>query len=667
MNEFYIKKWGAIIASVLVFTFVASQTLVLLPKQAFAALAGNPDMKDSLITDSSVCFDGGCDAYGPSDTVDLRSFPDTPDIKDGPDVNTGGLKTFDTQESIDLANAGYPKEFDVAIGGPAKDPIDPYGDPNSWANGGPAGAQTPGGGVAGAGGTATTRARAAAARKAKAAAAAKACKPTGGVSGTGLLVQDRSLIGLTCQVQTNTKLTQTNTKISAAKNTITAKKLTTLEKKEIVLDGIAYTIIKRLVSQLVKSTVQWIRSGFKGSPMFVTNPETFLLSAADQVAGEVINGAGMNSLCSPMNVRTALDSYYRNQTGRSRGGGAQCTLTGALANAQSGLGGAGGGTFRSGNGWGNWFSAINNPVSSPLGSYIYAQNQLDTRIALRQETEKQKWDWGKGFLAKEECTTVGGQKTCKTTTPGDTIAQALNFDLSSGKRELIAADEINEVVSALLSQLTSQALSGGAGLFGLGSASQNSGYSSPYTKTQGSECSSLSYLDRIGNPKCDGVTDGTSNTSANSAGKLGPTTLVGSAVTSETQYQTMNQTVSVAATDGVIEAQTGGTCNANVIANLQTIQTMANSTITESNATTQQLLAIQAQYDLGTDISQTTAIARYNTLASGGLLHTDVYNATFQETIDSVLATITTLRGTIQNCAGGNTAFTSDPIPTTGN
>ena len=59
------------------------------------------------------------------------------------------------------------------------------------------------------------------------------------------------------------------------------------------------------------------------------------------------------------------------------------------------------------------------------------------------------------------------KQRCVISTPGKVISEQLNKALGAGQDQLVAADEINEVISALIGQLANQALMGTAGLLGL--------------------------------------------------------------------------------------------------------------------------------------------------------------------------------------------------------
>ncbi len=85
--------------------------------------------------------------------------------------------------------------------------------------------------------------------------------------------------------------------------------------------------------------------------------------------------------------------------------------------------------------------------------------------------------WGNGFLSKKVCQAVEGttREDCKITTPGQVISEALTFQLSTGPRTLIEADEINELIGALLNQLVLQAVQGLNGLLGLSESGYGGG------------------------------------------------------------------------------------------------------------------------------------------------------------------------------------------------
>lgn len=250
-------------------------------------------------------------------------------------------------------------------------------------------------------------------------------------------------------------------------NTLQAQSLGALELKEFTLDGIAYSLAKRAVSQMTSNIVQWINSGFQGSPMFITDLGGFLTDIADQVAGEFIEDLGLGILCSPfqLNVRAALEIQY--QQSKSRGAQSQCTFSGVIENLEN---------FATGfTNWSDWFEITTKPQNNQYGALLLAQTELSVSISNAQGEELELLSYGEGFLSMKKCDDNGNN--CKVVTPGATIKEQLDQHLGAGLSSLIEADEIDEIINALFAQLAEQAVTGLNGLLGL---SEGSDGADPY-------------------------------------------------------------------------------------------------------------------------------------------------------------------------------------------
>lgn len=254
--------------------------------------------------------------------------------------------------------------------------------------------------------------------------------------------------------------------------------------KEYVLDGIAWAIAKSIVSRMVSSLVDWINSGFKGRPMFVQDFLGFLRESADVAIGEYINELGSigSFICEPfrLDIQIAISLQY--QRSRINQPAPTCTLSGIVGNITDFTSGALG-SFEEG-GWNNWFEITSAPaVNTPYGAMMSAEAGAQIRILNTKQKETAQLNWGGGFLSNQICQSVnsGGvnREQCFISTPGKVIQEALSFNLDSGRQSLITADEIDEIIGALLSQLANTAISGAAGLLGLsgGTGHTYSGYS----------------------------------------------------------------------------------------------------------------------------------------------------------------------------------------------
>ncbi len=262
--------------------------------------------------------------------------------------------------------------------------------------------------------------------------------------------------------------------------------------KAFTLDHIASCAAKEILHQMTVSTVNWINSGFNGSPSYVTDPKGFLLDAADQLTGEMLSNEGvLKSLCSPWNVDVrltlALDQVGLNNRRYT------CTISKIIGNAKnatvngSSLEGFLGGDFSQG-GWPAFISMTTEPQNNPYGSYLSANSDLNQSIGVRKSGISLDLTAGAGFLSWQECEDVPPAdpnsdvlltRKCTTKTPGSVIAHTLNTHSDAGVVETEMANDINSVVSALLTQLTSQMLTKGLhSLSSSGSGVSNNGLSS---------------------------------------------------------------------------------------------------------------------------------------------------------------------------------------------
>lgn len=291
---------------------------------------------------------------------------------------------------------------------------------------------------------------------------------------TGGATWPQQLIDNVIHVSTNAAATA-----SAASDAITSAATNSLWYKENILDGIAWAFAKQMVSQMTTSIVNWINTGFRGSPNFVQDLEGFLMNVADQTIGAYIQelGGPLSFICSPfqLDIRIALTSSYI-QAREGLAVASTCSLTGALANIENFMAG----NFDDG-GWEAWFQITAKPETyTPYGNLLAAESQASVRILNAQGQETKLLDFGSGFLSSQICEMVSGpgttQENCFISTPGKVVEEALTFQLSTGPRALITADEFNEIIGALFSQLTQQAITGAAGLLGL---SGGTGYTYP--------------------------------------------------------------------------------------------------------------------------------------------------------------------------------------------
>ncbi|MDO8619871.1 MAG: hypothetical protein Q7R64_00810, partial [bacterium] len=256
------------------------------------------------------------------------------------------------------------------------------------------------------------------------------------------------------------------------------------------LKGLAKIIAKTLLHTFTQSIVNWINTGFEGSPSFVTNPEGFLNDVADQTIGRVIEDISP-FLCAPFKLDIRF-SLGLNLSLNSRDE-IHCRLSDVIANVRGAYDGFVGGTIGSGN-LSNWIHIAGTSQNNPYGAYIGTNSVISAGITSATGQQIKLLDWGKGFKSWRSCEKYGPSITDPKTgvtrkgpcikegpikTPGSIIEGQTTGALATTFHELELADEIDEVVGALINQLLVQVMSAGGGLLGASKGdSSNGGFSS---------------------------------------------------------------------------------------------------------------------------------------------------------------------------------------------
>jgi uncharacterized repeat protein (TIGR02543 family) len=252
----------------------------------------------------------------------------------------------------------------------------------------------------------------------------------------------------------------------------------------ISLDQLGWCLANSAIDQIGAATVQWINSGFQGSPVFVEDPVQFFMDIADAQAGAFFAELGGGFLCQPLQniVRINLANTYNSQISQFSDT-AQCSFSAVAGNFEQFVSGQ---SFS----WDDWFSYSQNPYNNEMGATIFGQVELDRRIASLVGLEKNKLDWSGGFFS------ITDKETGKIITPGKVVEDKINEKLGSSQRRLEVADEFNEVVAALVNQLinvsitkimspSSSGFGGGGGGSGFGGRSTGQTFTVTFNENGG--------------------------------------------------------------------------------------------------------------------------------------------------------------------------------------
>jgi len=227
------------------------------------------------------------------------------------------------------------------------------------------------------------------------------------------------------------------------------------------LDSVMYAIGQQLLTQLTDSTVNWIKGGFNGNPLYAVDPTKLLLDTANVVSGGMANQIRGIATC---NFTLDFNSILANRIDLSTRSGANARFSDQITcpfptniNPVD---------FYNDFSQGGW-SAFETSLSdsgNPFGVNLLASQELALRQSEAQGLMDQKLGWANGFLSMENCTGTdpytGIPTDCKTTTPGTVISDTLSKSIGTDMDRVGFADNMNKVISAFVASLTSSVTSG---------------------------------------------------------------------------------------------------------------------------------------------------------------------------------------------------------------
>lgn len=283
---------------------------------------------------------------------------------------------------------------------------------------------------------------------------------------------------------------------SAASNSITAG--ATLESafadgsivaKEYGLDMVVNIVIDAAIDSIMQSIINWANNGFEGSPAFVTNFREHMRNLGDVVANNFVNELLAGNIVefeSPFldSIAGSIEENYLRLTEF----GAYVTNNPYTLNRYSANDRAfSQGDFSQG-GFQAWTAAWSNCNNNVFCAYSAARNELSIRIGRAETNRVNELGWGDGFRSNcapaETTTTTTTSSTTATTTEGggETSLQTTNAEqgpdcrtqtpnslsnditkrvMSLGLDRYVQADELNEVVSAVIGGLVNRVLTEG--------------------------------------------------------------------------------------------------------------------------------------------------------------------------------------------------------------
>ena len=244
------------------------------------------------------------------------------------------------------------------------------------------------------------------------------------------------------------------------------------------IQSIGRLIIKMLLQKLTVSTVNWINSGFDGSPAFIQNPGKFF---NDIAKNEILQfGAEINNpelfpfgKAWMQNTATAFNNKFQDN--------ARYSLNELIQNTNPEYSAK---TFQldfSQGGWDAWTAMTQSPANNPIGFKIMADNEIQSRlqgtVQSTAENVHEALSQANGFLGDMRCSVdskmtqtdvdaaleAGEEDPCKArggnweyVTPGKMISDAATNVIDYPNNSYLNVEDLNDSVAAVLDALLAQ-------------------------------------------------------------------------------------------------------------------------------------------------------------------------------------------------------------------
>ncbi|MDD5068036.1 MAG: hypothetical protein PHS53_01560 [Candidatus Pacebacteria bacterium] len=231
-------------------------------------------------------------------------------------------------------------------------------------------------------------------------------------------------------------------------------------KKDFTLDGIAKMIAERMVHQIATSIVQWINTGFKGAPAFVTDLKGFMEKVGDDVTATFITKSGLlQTPYGPLIAQAIIGA----RTGNFN---LQPVFTSALAQGQGVVNQFLGGDFYAGGLQG--FYDVSQNCNNYQCATLAAINRNNVLVQEEEHRKELEYLAGQGFKPKTVCDGSKGSPCDhqSVVTPGSILRENLNQALGSDLITLENVHDINEIIGALMGQLINMVTTSSGGLSG---------------------------------------------------------------------------------------------------------------------------------------------------------------------------------------------------------
>ncbi|MFZ2706658.1 MAG: hypothetical protein WAY88_00815 [Minisyncoccia bacterium] len=246
------------------------------------------------------------------------------------------------------------------------------------------------------------------------------------------------------------------------------------------LNMLAYSVGQCALTQLTNNTVKWIQGGFQGgSPKFAVDTRTLFEDIGKGVTADFANQIRGIQTCDftpnfKYDLANSVETFGPKRAKYSAQ--IQCPFAPMNVSAQAVY------NDFSVAGW-SGFAAMLGEGGNKFAVKMNTANEVKFRQEEAKKREDQRLGWSNGFvdiIDKNNCTwpdedtywsiqsgdfppeakALYEREYCKTTTPGKIVGDELTKSLGVDMDRLGFADDMNKIISALIGQLTKQAVTG---------------------------------------------------------------------------------------------------------------------------------------------------------------------------------------------------------------
>ena len=225
--------------------------------------------------------------------------------------------------------------------------------------------------------------------------------------------------------------------------------------KECVLDGVSRKMAESATTDLANKALNDILTGRDGGPLWPVDLAEDLVERSNQSRLHTLESGQLSALDPAFRPEveraTARDYSVRRNPTQSLVCPYQGDINSVIQRSENFLTGG--------------LQALTNPACNPFGAFLVAKNYSDTKDAAALEEMLFRLSTNQGFYGIEEYDPVTGRYI--TNTPGSIVAGNVQQLIQSGLEQLENVTEIDQMVGALFSGLSTHVISDNRGLRGL--------------------------------------------------------------------------------------------------------------------------------------------------------------------------------------------------------